>query len=187
VIAHWSIEALKYSRDRTRLVPVARSPDEWPDLAPWPDADAILGAALALPAADRRAFVEARTTDPALRAALFPILDEATADDGFVDAISGDGAQLIAEWRQQADGAPARTSGEILGAYRIIDSLGVRRGLASLNHSHVGAIYTVVEDEQRRAGAGAGRGADAGRNPAPDRRSDARTCPRAWLRAEIGR
>jgi eukaryotic-like serine/threonine-protein kinase len=160
------------------------------DLAPWPDADAILDAALALPSAHRRAFVEARTTDPGLRAALFRILDEATADDGFLDANSGDGAQLIAEWRQQADGdAPALTSGAILGAYRIIDSLGrggmgevyrahdstlgrevaikvlpddvmddparlarfrrEARLLASLNHPHVGAIYTVVEDEQR--------------------------------------
>jgi hypothetical protein len=67
------------------------------DLAPWPDADAILDAALELPEANRHAFVEARTNDPGLRAALFRILDEATASDGFLDAESGDGAQLIAE------------------------------------------------------------------------------------------
>jgi serine/threonine-protein kinase len=133
------------------------------DLAPWPDADAILDAAL-----------------------------EAVADDGFLDATSGDGARLIAEWRQHAGAEmPALAPGDVLGVYHILDSLGsggmgevyrardaslgrevaikvlphdVRddairlarfrreaRLLASLNHPHVGAIYTVVEDERRLA------------------------------------
>jgi Tol biopolymer transport system component len=162
------------------------------DLSPWPDADAILDAALALPAGERRAYVAARVTDPALRAALMRVLDEATAGDGFLHAAAGGGGRLIARWRQTAHpDTPALAPGDAIGVYRIVDSLGrggmgevyraldpslgrevaikvlsddvvgdpmrlarfrrEARLLASLNHPHIGAIYTVVEDEPRFA------------------------------------
>jgi len=162
------------------------------DLAPWPEADAILDEALALPPAEREAFLRARVADTALRAALTRVLQEATADDGFLEPGGGTGGALFDDWRDSlSKPAPRLSPGDVIGVYRVMGWLGrggmgevyqahdsslgrdvalkilpgdvagdstrlarfrrEARLLASLNHPHIGSIYSVVEDEGRLA------------------------------------
>ena len=61
-----------------------------PDLTRWPDGDALLDAALALPAEERTAFVREHAPTSELAAALEAVLAEATEDDEFLSAATLD-------------------------------------------------------------------------------------------------
>jgi Tol biopolymer transport system component/tRNA A-37 threonylcarbamoyl transferase component Bud32 len=93
----------------------------------WPEADAILEAALDLPPGERRAYVERATADEALRHAVFAVLaeDEPGVSGGDLrpgGALSG---ALIAELSHELalETAPL-TEGRELGPYRILQPLG---------------------------------------------------------------
>ena len=96
------------------------------DLARWPGADGILDEALALPEAERRAFVRRRTAeDPELAAALEAVLAEAGADDGFLapsgvwsEAFGREVIELI------ADEPPALAAGARVDHYEVITPIG---------------------------------------------------------------
>ena len=95
------------------------------DLARWPGADDILDEALALPEAERRAFVRRAAADPELAAALDAVLAEATANDAFLspfgvgsEAFGREVIELI------ADEPPALAAGARIDHYEVIAPIG---------------------------------------------------------------
>jgi serine/threonine-protein kinase len=95
------------------------------DLARWPGADGILDEALALPEAERGAFVRRTAADPELAAALEAVLAEASVDDGFLapsgvwsDTFGREVIELI------ADEPPALAAGARVDHYEVITPIG---------------------------------------------------------------
>lgn len=86
------------------------------DFSRWPQADAILDEALALPPADREAFLRAQAGDDTpLYDALAAVIAEAGRDDGFLDSQASLGSLLT------SDGL---ASGDRIEHYEIIGTLG---------------------------------------------------------------
>jgi eukaryotic-like serine/threonine-protein kinase len=95
------------------------------DLTRWPEADDILDAALALPEPDRRAYVRRMAADADLVRALDAVLDEAVANDGFLEPSGALAGSLGRELREAiADEPPVLAAGSLIEHYEVITPLG---------------------------------------------------------------
>jgi eukaryotic-like serine/threonine-protein kinase len=96
-----------------------------PDLTRWPEADDLLDRALALPAADRVAFVRRSAADPGLASALEAVLAEAEGDDGFLDPAGALTGSVAAELRSASEAAlPTLTPGSLVEHYQVAAAIG---------------------------------------------------------------
>ena len=91
--------------------------------------DALLSAALELPAAERQAFLDAECAgDPQLRGAVLELLQDAEGPDSLLQAGAPLRGPLWEELSARLKG-PVPSTGEMVGAYRIVRELG-RGGMA---------------------------------------------------------
>lgn len=86
-----------------------------PDLATWKRLEALLDAALDLPAAGREAWMQSACPEPALQARLRALIAEAEAESGPLEALA---ARLI------ADVDDTRVAGREIGGYQLESLLG---------------------------------------------------------------
>jgi Protein kinase domain len=96
-----------------------------PDLTRWPGADDILDAALALPEAERAAYVRTHVSDSATREAIEAVLHEAAAADDFLQPAGAWSGALGSELqRTMDDPPPALLPGSVLEHYEVVGAIG---------------------------------------------------------------
>jgi serine/threonine-protein kinase len=97
--------------------------------------DEVFQAALDIEPEGRADFVEARTSDEAVRLRVFQLLSLADASDGFLEAPTGGIQERVLAALDEAESVanPKETdrAGEVLGSYRLIRPIG-RGGMASV-------------------------------------------------------
>ncbi len=108
------------------------------DLTKWPEADELIDSALALPAAERAAYVDSvASRDPTLGAALRAVLAEAAGDDGFLDpggALSGALGGEIERTLGADETQPSLAVGDRIEHYEITGFIG-RGGMGEVHRA----------------------------------------------------
>src|SRR5262245_26679525 len=95
-----------------------------PDLRRWPNADALLDAALALPKGDRAEYLGRTASDPELAAALKAVLAEDDDDEFLAPAGAWTGA-LANELQETVEGtSPTLAPGFSIEHYQVVAAIG---------------------------------------------------------------